>query len=205
MFEQNVLELENDPDNIDAIDEMFRAAHTLKGGSSTVDMNEIAQFTHLVENVLEEMRNGDLEPSGEVIDILLNSVDIMKKMLRERLNGVIFSEDISGTINKLNSFLAKEKKKEKTSTKKADQGITQSDSAGKGLTEYELMELIDKVSKDKNLYKIHVSFNKDAVINTVGSIQLYAAFNEIGNVIQSIPEFELLYDDGIKNILKVIL
>ena len=57
-LEQNILVLENDPGNKDAVDEIFRAAHTLKGGSATVEMNDLAHFTHLVEDVLDGIRSG---------------------------------------------------------------------------------------------------------------------------------------------------
>lgn len=198
MFEQNVLHLENDPGNMDAIDEMFRAAHTLKGGAATVEMNEITQFTHLVENVLDEMRSEKLKSSEDVIDVLLNSVDVMKKMLRERLSGEVFTEDITSIINDLNSLLSMEKKIDKASRKKKikiKSKVIEEDGGIKELTEYELLELLSKAGKDNKLYKVRVSFNKDTVMNTVGGIQLYAAFNEIGKVLQSVPEFELLYDD----------
>ena len=50
-LESNVLVIENDPSNHEAIDEIFRAAHTLKGGSATVEMMELSHFTHTVEDV----------------------------------------------------------------------------------------------------------------------------------------------------------
>ncbi|HPG87090.1 MAG TPA: Hpt domain-containing protein, partial [Spirochaetales bacterium] len=49
-LEQNILVLENDPANYDAVDEIFRAAHTLKGGAGTVEMTELAGFTHVMED-----------------------------------------------------------------------------------------------------------------------------------------------------------
>ncbi|MBN2531535.1 MAG: chemotaxis protein CheA [Spirochaetales bacterium] len=199
-FEQNVLHLENNPENMDAIDEMFRAAHTLKGGAATVEMNEITQFTHLVENVLDEMRSGNLKTDGDVIDILLNAVDIIKKMLRERLSGKVFQEDIDELTDNLNSLLSGEKKVDMVSGEKKikikSKLIEKKDGKGKELTEYELLELVAEAGKDNKLYWIQVTFNKDNVMNTVGGIQLYAAFNEIGKVLQSYPEFELLYDDN---------
>ena len=55
-LESNILVIENDPTNHEAIDEIFRAAHTLKGGSATVEMNEL-RFTHVVEDLLDEIRS----------------------------------------------------------------------------------------------------------------------------------------------------
>jgi len=53
VLEGSILTIESDPNNADAIDEIFRAAHTLKGGAATVSIDELAGFTHIVEDLLE--------------------------------------------------------------------------------------------------------------------------------------------------------
>jgi len=74
-LEQNILVLESGGANKDAVDEIFRAAHTLKGGSATVEMMELSHFTHLVEDVLDAIRSDQLAVSGDVTDILLSAID----------------------------------------------------------------------------------------------------------------------------------
>ena len=81
MLEQNILVLENEPDNHEAIDEIFRAAHTLKGGAATVQMLELSEFTHIVEDVLDEIRGNTVGINEEIINTLLLSIDIIKAML----------------------------------------------------------------------------------------------------------------------------
>src|SRR5512145_3254580 len=94
-LEENILVLENDTGNKDAVDEIFRAAHTLKGGAATVEMDDISEFTHLVEDVLDNIREGNVRISGQLVDCLLSAIDIIKKMLRARMEGSIFSGDNS--------------------------------------------------------------------------------------------------------------
>ena len=101
-LESNVLVIENDPTNHDAIDEIFRAAHTLKGGSATVEMNELSGFTHKVEDVLDEIRSDRLEVSESVVDILLTSIDVIKAMMEARKDGEVYGEDISEIEEKYN-------------------------------------------------------------------------------------------------------
>ena len=91
-LEQNILVLENDPRNKDAIDEIFRAAHTLKGASATVQMTELAGFTHLMEDVLDEIRSDKVSVSGDVVDTLLKSIDIIKEILQCRGKGIEYSD-----------------------------------------------------------------------------------------------------------------
>ena len=104
-LESNVLVIENDPTNHEAIDEIFRAAHTLKGGSATVEMNEIASFTHSVEDMLDEIRSDKLKVTEPVIDVLLNSIDVIKGMLEARTNGSVYSKNIDDLIKTIHSYI----------------------------------------------------------------------------------------------------
>ncbi len=104
-LESNVLVIENDPANHEAIDEIFRAAHTLKGGSATVEMMELSTFTHSVEDVLDEIRSDRLSVDEDVVDILLTSIDVIKAMLESRRHGTVYEEDTSGVLNKLHAYL----------------------------------------------------------------------------------------------------
>ena len=104
-FEQNILVLENEPDNKEAVDEIFRAAHTLKGAAGTVQMDELAHFTHLCEDTLDEIRTGKVAVTAEVVDIILEAIDIIKAMLGERMEGGIYKEDISAVTAHLEGFI----------------------------------------------------------------------------------------------------
>ena len=104
-LESNILVIENDPSNHDAIDEIFRAAHTLKGGSATVEMNELATFCHDVEDLLDALRGGLVAVSEPIVDVLLSSIDTIKAMLDARSNGSVYQEDITPIVQKINSFI----------------------------------------------------------------------------------------------------
>ena len=104
-LESNILVIENDPTNHEAIDEIFRAAHTLKGGSATVEMNELSGFTHVVEDLLDEIRSDKVSVNEEVVDILLSSIDIIKAMLEARSNGSVYDDDVEPIKAKLRSFI----------------------------------------------------------------------------------------------------
>src|SRR5208337_2072072 len=94
-LEQNVLALEQESGNKDAVDEIFRAAHTLKGGAGTVQMTELAEFTHLIEDVLDSVRSGKAAVNEAVIDALLGSIDVVKAMLDARSRGSVYRGDTS--------------------------------------------------------------------------------------------------------------
>jgi two-component system chemotaxis sensor kinase CheA len=94
-LESNILVIENDPSNHEAIDEIFRAAHTLKGGSATVEMNELTEFTHTVEDLLDELRSDSVKVTEPVVDTLFNAIDVIKAMLESRANGAVYEKNTS--------------------------------------------------------------------------------------------------------------
>lgn len=104
-LESNILIIENDPGNHEAVDEIFRAAHTLKGGSATVEMTELSTFTHKVEDVLDEIRSDRLSVDEAVVDVLLSSIDVIKVMLEARANGSVYTENIDSLVEKLHKYI----------------------------------------------------------------------------------------------------
>ncbi|OJF76138.1 MAG: chemotaxis protein CheA [Treponema sp. CETP13] len=224
-LESNILVIENDPKNHEAISEIFRAAHTLKGGSATVEMTEITEFTHLMEDLLDEIRSDNIQVTEDVVDVLFSAVDIIKAMLEERSNGSKYEEDTSSVEEKIRKLLpAKEDKKKKKkdtseiaalasqfapkSKKNEDENQVDVSSAVSNetipdelpspsslLSEYELLELKQTVENGEQLWGITVLFDENNPMNTVGGIQVFASLKDKGTLLRTIPEFEELYED----------
>ena len=205
-LEQNILVLENDGSNKDAIDEIFRAAHTLKGGSATVEMMELSHFTHLVEDVLDAIRAGQVLVNGELVDILLLGIDVIKAMLIQRMNGSIYKENTSEIEARLHKLLPDDLKNKRGSAPApapkpveapapAPKTPSASTSAA-SLTDYEIQELRESVDGDLPIFRVTVKFDESSLMNTVGGIQVYAALKGISTVLRTIPEFEQLYEDN---------
>jgi len=199
VLEQNVLVLENDPTNKDAVDEIFRAAHTLKGGAGTVQMFELAEFTHVVEDTLDEIRSGNVKMSEPLVDVLLLSVDVIKAMLDERLAGGVYAEDVEPLKAKLKAFLPGSKKvAAKAPPKNAAKGTPaakKTSSKAKGLSEYEILELKEAASGSK-VFQVVVAFDESNPMNSVGGIQVFAVLKTLGTVLKTVPEFDRLYEDA---------
>jgi two-component system, chemotaxis family, sensor kinase CheA len=204
-LEQNILVLENEPENQEAVDEIFRAAHTLKGGAATVQMLELSEFTHLVEDVLDGIRSEEVGISEEIINTLLASIDIIKEMLAERNEGGVYNEDISSTKQALRRFLgsenvpvAEQQPVPAVSSPPSPPPVAaekDGDPESAVISEYELLEMKDAAEADQSIYKVLVYFDEENPMNTVGGIQVFAALKSLGAVLKTIPDFELLYED----------
>ncbi|MEI6874733.1 MAG: chemotaxis protein CheA, partial [Spirochaetota bacterium] len=206
-LEQSILVLENDTGNKDAVDEIFRAAHTLKGGAGTVQMTELAQFTHLVEDVLDGIRSGKALVNEDVIDSLLAGIDVIKAMLDARNQGSVYDEDISAVKDKLARFLpdgSKAHPKAAPVAAPAKVAAAQplatssvaSTPAAAGLSEYEILELREAAGADRKIYRLILTFNSENIMSTVSAIHAFAALRDLGTVLKTVPDFEKLYEDA---------
>jgi len=81
IMEQELLNLESGNDDPETINSIFRAAHSIKGGSGTFGLDSVADYTHVLETLLDEMRDGRRAVTPEVIAPLLESVDVLRDML----------------------------------------------------------------------------------------------------------------------------
>ncbi len=197
-LEQNILVLEQDGRNHDAIDEIFRAAHTLKGAAATVQMTELTEFTHVVEDVLDDIRSGKVAVGGDLSDLLLASIDIIKNMLDARSRGKIFTQDISAVKSSLRSLIEEKKPNNKPESKPSmpapAKKTSQTGLVDHGLTEYELLELRE-AADGVPVFLVRVKFDEENPMNSVGGIQAFAALKDVGTILKTQPEFEKLYED----------
>jgi len=82
-MEQGLLEMDVTAPDDEVINTIFRAAHSIKGGAGTFGFNQVANFTHVIETLLDEVRSGDRGLDQNTMDLLLESVDCMRAMLQE--------------------------------------------------------------------------------------------------------------------------
>ncbi|MFH2066459.1 MAG: chemotaxis protein CheA [Pseudomonadota bacterium] len=97
-IEETVLDLEENPDDTEAINKLFRAMHTIKGSGAMFGFDEIAEFTHHVETTLDKVRNGDIPVSRELIDLILLSRDRINEMLNAAQKGITVNQEAGETI-----------------------------------------------------------------------------------------------------------
>jgi two-component system chemotaxis sensor kinase CheA len=80
-LDQDLVELENRPDDLELLNGIFRVAHTVKGASSFLNFDVLTHLTHHMEDVLNKARHGDLRITPDVMDVVLESIDLMKALL----------------------------------------------------------------------------------------------------------------------------
>ncbi len=98
IMESVLLDMHPGAADAEAIDNIFRAAHSIKGGAATFGLGDIANFTHVVETLLDEVRNGDRDITQEAIVLFLSSVDCIREMLSADQNDEAIDQERIGEV-----------------------------------------------------------------------------------------------------------
>ncbi|WP_104732554.1 hybrid sensor histidine kinase/response regulator [Helicobacter salomonis] len=106
-LDQDLVELEHTPDDLDLLNRIFRVAHTIKGSSSFLNLDTLTHLTHNMEDVLNRARKNELQITPDVMDVVLRSVDMMKTLLvtiRNTGSDANAGLDISGIVKELQTI-----------------------------------------------------------------------------------------------------
>lgn len=195
-----ILNLESDPENMDTINEIFRAAHSLKGMAGTMGYKRMQTLTHDMENVFSEVRNGNIKVSPHMVDILFQCLDA----LDEYVNNVKESAD-EGTneneplIRQLNAVLngtdkARESAPAEVKEKSEDTGDgrkwmeIQLDSAQRHVIKA-------AVEQGKNVYGLTVTVQESCILKAARAFLVFKAVEEQGEIIVSNPSAQDVEDE----------
>lgn len=103
-LDQDLVELETNPQDLELLNRIFRVAHTVKGASSFLNFDVLTHLTHHMEDILNKARHGDLLLTPDVMDVVLESIDLMKELLNTiRDTGIDAGVDVSACVMKLDA------------------------------------------------------------------------------------------------------
>ncbi|HEY9071513.1 MAG TPA: Hpt domain-containing protein, partial [Candidatus Ozemobacteraceae bacterium] len=101
MMDKMLLNLEQNPNDIDSVGEIFRAAHTLKGMSATMGFEKVAHLTHEMENILDKLRNRQLSVTTSVIDVLFETFDVLRILVNDSISATDSNVNLEAISQKL--------------------------------------------------------------------------------------------------------
>ena len=99
-IEQNLPLLQSSNGIKDVTDDIFRAAHSLKGGAATFGMSALTDFTHLMETLLDDVRSGTSSISDELVDCLFSSLDVLRNLLAHHQDNTPIEETMLQTVER---------------------------------------------------------------------------------------------------------
>ena len=133
IMETELLALDVGQADNEVINTIFRAAHSIKGGSGTFGLNSVADFTHVMETLLDEMRDGKREVTEEAVNLLLTTVDVLNEMLTAlRDHSELDDERIKVTHDQLEALLGSDSSNQQTTSSSSSTSSTTNTSAVQG-------------------------------------------------------------------------
>lgn len=100
-MEAALLQLEESPSDSELLNTIFRAAHSIKGASLTFGIEEVGKFTHVLENLLDRLREGKLSTSSDLVELLLSSIDVLEGLIANSRDGAPIPEQLDAVFTQL--------------------------------------------------------------------------------------------------------
>ncbi len=198
----NIMALENEPEDHDVINEIFRAAHSLKGMAGTMGFKRMQHLTHDMENVFQEVRNDKIKVNGDIIDILFQCLDAIEgylNIIKETSDeGTNDNEGIIAALNGiLNGTAAPAPKKEKSSEAPAEPA--DSDHRKKylhmDLSENDHETVKNAEESGKVIFGFTVYVQKECLLKAARAFLVFKAVEEFGEILAYHPSAQDIEDE----------
>ncbi len=195
-----ILQLEQEPEDVGTINEIFRAAHSLKGMAGTMGYKRMQKLTHDMENVFSEIRNGTMKVDSNLIDTLFQCLDAL-----EEYNNTIQETADEGTndnqalVSKLNEYLKGVSKDAAVSVPTKVSPVLPDTTEEKWtdikVGESELSVLIEAQKSGKNIYGLTVYISEACFLKSARAFLVYKAIEEKAEIMVSNPPAQDIEDE----------
>lgn len=180
----HILLLEKDTKNMNLVNEIFRSAHTLKGMSATMGFEDIASLTHKMENVLDLIRNDELDVTSEVVDIIFDAIELLEIMVEDIRMGSDEKRDISELLNRLDRI-----ENGDAAAGLAAQSQTEETDAAE-LDEYQRTIIEQAIKQGYSVYRIAVEVAETCMLKGARSYMVFELLEDKGEIIKTSPATE---------------
>lgn len=197
---EQILILEKEPENEDTINEIFRAAHSLKGMAGTMGYKRMQRLTHDMENVFSEIRNGKMKATPNLIDLLFRGLDALESYLDIIINTQDEgTEDNQDIIDGLQKVMEEGLGTVKAAPPAPSQAPVSSESPAQGrhlvLAEHELTAALKAKEEGENIFEITVFVQQSCILKAARAFLVFKALEEAGDIIKSVPEVQDIEDE----------
>lgn len=206
---ENLLKLENNPEDIQILNEIFRVAHTLKGMAGTMGFVRMQKLTHNIENVLSDIRSGSIKINSDMVDTLFMCLDALENYVEEIINT---SSEGTDDHNDLIESLAEIIKSKGEVTQAEAPTQTQKVETKEEVVNSDLIELPDtqKLVKNNaiemgmNVFQIKVTLSPNCVLKSARAFVIFTDLERFGEIIHCVPSTQDIEDEKFENDFTVV-
>ena len=198
--------LEQEPENMDTINEIFRAAHSLKGMAGTMGYKRMQRLTHDMENVFQEIRSGNMKVQPELVDVLFRGLDALEGYLANILESADEgTEDNQDIINTLNEIVEKGTGKASQTAEVTAQETPKQEGAATPdggalyetitISDYEINTFEKAREQELNILGITVYLEESCLLKAARAFLVFKALEELGEVMKAVPDVQDIEDE----------
>ncbi|MFC5532475.1 chemotaxis protein CheW [Cohnella yongneupensis] len=184
---ENMLRLEQQPEDVSIVQVIFRSAHTLKGMSATMEFKDLASLTHEMENVLDLVRNGKLSMNGNIFDTLFKCLDELEAMVQDVIDGGTGSGDVTELVERLKSIVKGDFGAGAPAKTGAAKAATPSSLM---LDQYQLSVLNQSLDGGHQAYYIEVKVREDCLLKAARAYMVFDVLERNGEVVKAHPSVQ---------------
>lgn len=185
----NLMRLENDPENTEIINELFRHAHTMKGMSSAMGFTSVAKLTHEMEDLMDRIRSGQEKVTPEKVDILLECTELIEQISSDYINEGNSDVNITDMVSKLTGQQAP------TETTTEEEVVNQNESTSVQANELEL----SNSNIEGDFLEVTLNMDPSIQIPSLRAFIFLNKLNELDLYVDSTPTIEECKDDTLFN------
>ncbi len=200
---EQVLILEAEPENIDTVNEIFRAAHSLKGMAGTMGFKRMQRLTHDMENVFSEVRNGKLNVNADMVDIVFKCLDAIEGYLANIVDssdeGTEDNEELIGLLNAALEGKCDTGEPEAVEAPKAEAAPAGSQERKKYLqipiADFEKNAMNEAKANGMNVYATTVYIQETCLLKAARAFLVFKGLEGKGEIIKSVPSVQDIEDE----------
>jgi two-component system chemotaxis sensor kinase CheA len=214
-----IMTLESEPENKDTINEVFRAAHSLKGMAGTMGYKRMQHLTHDMENVFQEVRSDKIKVDSSMIDLLFECLDAIEGYLNNiKESSDEGTEDNEVIIKELIDFIAKangeavadaapkeEAKSEEASSDAAAEGAQGAKYESIELSDDEIKSIADAKEAGGKVYGLTVYIQKECLLKAARAFLVFRAIEEFGQILVYRPSSQDIEDEKFEQDFSIII
>ena len=194
---ENLLQLEKNPSDEDIINNIFRAAHSLKSSAAFVGLTDLSDLAHKMENLLQGIRDKVMDITPSIIDVLFQCFDAINEVMHEVSAGNPPTKDFTGLIKKIEGvsthFEKPAEKKEQPITRKIQ------------LPANIVKDIRDGINSGLSCCEVSITLDTDAAMKSLKVQLVLTNLEKIGDVLVTIPAIEEVSLPGFNNCVQIIL
>lgn len=207
---ESLLELEQNPEDTDKVNEIFRVAHTIKGMAATMGFTDLAELTHKMEDVLAEFREGELKVTQDVVTVLFDCLDTLEKMVDNVQEGSDEKVDIEGIMAALadiknNGNGQASNNVPESTTETSENNVIANKDLSLELNEYDISVIKQAAQKGFNSIELKITLSENTLLKSARAFLIVKDLEDNGEILKSDPSTEDIENEEFEFELKFVL